>query len=164
MGHRRHGRVRRRVADGRPHDGWSVAGGEGRRGGLPPDALQGDRGDRRPPRLAEGRRRAEGAAVGDPKDLRGGRGMSEATHTPEPWECSRLDFCNREHPHDYFVTGDPSVDAEDDPETDDPDEGSSCVGVAVVKGNATAGDIPRMNAERIVACVNACRGIPTDML
>ena len=48
-------------------------------------------------------------------------------------------------PHDRVITGRHVEDA----------DGSSCVVVAHVKGNATAGDTPQANADLIVRAVNA---------
>lgn len=80
--------------------------------------------------------------------------MSEPTRTP--WYATTTDFRGDEHPHNYYIHGDLSESFVEDEETgEELEDGTSCVAVAVVMGNATAGDIPRLNAELIVQAVNS---------
>ena len=77
-------------------------------------------------------------------------------HTPTPWQFSNRNWRGEEDPHNWYVTGDHSEGWPPDPDdSESEDEGPSCVSVAVVVGNPTAGDIPRANAELIVRAVNA---------
>lgn len=66
-------------------------------------------------------------------------------HTPTPWGYTSRDWCGRESEFDYYVSGDASED----------DEGGSATAVAIVKGNATAGNIPLANAALICRAVNS---------
>jgi hypothetical protein len=87
--------------------------------------------------------------------------MSEQQqHTPEPWRCSDRDWRGDESDQHWYVTGDhhESVDAEDGEDV----PGACCAAVARVEGNATSATVTEANARRIVACVNACKGIPVE--
>lgn len=93
--------------------------------------------------------------------------MSEqAKHTRTPWRCSNRSWRNEVDPHRWYVTGDHRDYDEDDSEEDraGDDYTGSCVGVARVEGNPTSAPVTEMNARRIVACVNACEGLPTASL
>ena len=72
------------------------------------------------------------------------------TYTREPWQYSTRDWRGEEHPHHFFVRGDPG-------------EGTTTA-VAIVVGTATSGDIPRATARRICAAVNATAVIPVAAL
>jgi hypothetical protein len=80
------------------------------------------------------------------------------SHTPEPWETEQVNWRGELVEHDWYIFGDAQV------YEDDEREGISCTGIAVVIGNKTAGDTPRHNAERIVSCVNACKGLTDEQV
>jgi len=65
-------------------------------------------------------------------------------HTPEPWKINRQGIC---------LDG-VGIDTEDD----------SVVEVACSDCTGDDERLSEVNARRIVACVNACRGIPTEAL
>lgn len=78
--------------------------------------------------------------------------MSENKHTPEPWRIGRLT-----HPRDYESVRETVGPHEVVVDTDE--------GVYVLAGcNYNFPQDALANARRIVACVNACAGIPIDML
>lgn len=86
------------------------------------------------------------------------------THTQEPWRFSDRDWRNQESEFYFFIVGDVQP---YEPNSDIDDSGiysDTATAIAIVKGNATAGDIPHANARRIVAAMNACAGIPTEAL
>lgn len=64
--------------------------------------------------------------------------MKETEHTPEPWKAK-----------DGGLIG----------PTDRPS-----IAQVLSKGTEQGDELARANARRIVACVNACKGIPTDFL
>jgi hypothetical protein len=82
------------------------------------------------------------------------REVTMSEHTREPWEWSWANWCGEIEGYYAYIAGDPSED----------EEGTSHTGVCRVEGNATSRDVTEANARRIVACVNACRAIPTDAL
>lgn len=61
-----------------------------------------------------------------------------------PWAYDNRNFKNQEHPHHYYIRGGHTED----------EDGASCVGVGVIFGNPTSGDIPRRTAALIVRAVN----------
>jgi len=71
-------------------------------------------------------------------------------HTPEPWYISCTDWLGEDPKHKLFIEGNHSTDDE---------ENEFAVAVAVVEGNRTSTETTHANANRIVACVNACAGI-----
>lgn len=68
--------------------------------------------------------------------------MAETRHTPEPWRME-------ERERIYVVSDAPS-----------PDRGPICVTSGFVRSKY----VSEANARRIAACVNACKGIPTEEL
>ncbi len=68
--------------------------------------------------------------------------MNEPTR--RPWQYSNRNWRGQETEHDWYITGDHDLD----------DGEGSCVGVAIVKGNATSGSIAEANAALIVKAVN----------
>jgi len=83
--------------------------------------------------------------------------MSE--HTREPWSYSDRNWRGEKDPHSFYIVGDTREGGPDDQEDEPPTVSTA---VAVVPGNPTAGDIPEKTARRIVACVNAFAGVPTE--
>lgn len=77
-------------------------------------------------------------------------------YTPGPWTYDKPNWRGeRASDHNWHVSGDRHED----------EEGSVlATAVAVVVGSATSGGIAEANARRIVACVNACKGIDTATL
>lgn len=82
--------------------------------------------------------------------------MSEAKHTPLPWTYEPRTLRNEPSPFSWYIRGD-IHESFDDEDSDSYDEDGELVStaVAVVEGNPTAGDIPRLNAELIVRSVNS---------
>lgn len=79
--------------------------------------------------------------------------MSEPTRLP--WRAKKRKWCGETSEHDWYISGDVCEEQEYDEDGELIEVSVSSVGVAVVKGNATAGDIPRLNAELIVRAVNS---------
>lgn len=77
--------------------------------------------------------------------------MSEATR--RPWKAKKRNWRNEPTEHDWHISG--NICEPIDPDSDDPDENTgSATAVAIVVGNATAGDIPEADARLIVKAVN----------
>lgn len=81
--------------------------------------------------------------------------MSEQ-HTSTPW---KVESCPTNR-HARTIIGGIYVD------NDGPDETTTLTAtrVATVEGNPTSAPITQLNAERIVACVNFCAGVPDSTL
>lgn len=75
--------------------------------------------------------------------------MSER-YTPEPWQYSNRDWRGEEHPHNFYVVGNPGD--------------GTCTAVAIIVGNETSGDIPMDTARRMCAAVNAVKGLSSAAL
>lgn len=73
-----------------------------------------------------------------------------STHTPEPWI---IDEFNTPNGVGYFI----------DHLWDD-EEGETHTDEIVEVVMDYRGNVPHANARRIIACVNACKGIPTEQL
>ncbi len=83
-------------------------------------------------------------------------------HTPTPYQCSSRDWRNNQHPHHWYITGDHrehELDGDEFVDGDGERSGYSgtCVSVAIVVGNETAGDATRLTAEFLCLAAN-CHG------
>ncbi len=76
--------------------------------------------------------------------------------TPRPWEVLDNDppRCGA-GPHDFLIGGNRHESFAEDEDGNEVPDGESVTIVAVVKGNPTAGIIPRHNAEFLVLAANA---------
>jgi hypothetical protein len=78
-----------------------------------------------------------------------------AEMVPVPWQAKPRDFTNTDHPYHWYVSGDIH-----ESQDDDDDEPSLCgIGLAVLPGNPTCGDIVQNQANGIAALRNALPAI-----
>ncbi len=71
------------------------------------------------------------------------------SHTPTPYKCSQIDWKNQPSENNWYITGD--------------HHDGSCTAVAVVAGNATAGDITRDTAEFLCHAANTHEELVTTL-
>lgn len=79
----------------------------------------------------------------------------EAKATKAPWAYCKRNWRNEPEPHDYYVNGDPYTDE---------DGTRVSVGVCIIKGNATAGEIPKDNAHLIALARNHFRPLIEEII
>jgi len=91
--------------------------------------------------------------------------MAEIKHTPEPWAADGTDICQQE-PYNLHIIATMaewrSIDEEKFRIHQSTEYGTNYLVNLEVPGSG--GGEEEANARRIVACVNACKGIPTEAL
>lgn len=71
---------------------------------------------------------------------------------PGPWQHSIRNWRNEEAEPNQYITGNHTDGTDyDDEEGDENEAGPSCVSVAMIQGNASSGDIPKVIAEHITS-------------
>ncbi len=78
-----------------------------------------------------------------------------AEMVPTPWQAKPRDFRNEQHPHHWYVSGD--IHESQDSGEDEP--GLCGIGIAILPGNPTCGDIVKNQANGIAALRNALPSI-----